>query len=385
MQPHPLAQRIRPQLIRWRQALHRIPEEGDHEHATQAYLLRQLTAMRPDVLTSIGGTGLKCVFEARGAKRALAFRADMDALPIAEETGLPFASEHPGWMHACGHDGHMTALLGLAACCAALRAADKLPCHVVLLFQPAEETTGGAQKLIEQGALDDPYVSEVFGLHLMPDVPLGRYACCEGAMMASDYEFDIELLGRSAHGAMPQHGVNAMDAAAALYTQLKAIPLSIAPGELALLNVGTVKGGDGRNIVPALARMECVARTYTAETLELIKEKTQRAIAGIARAHEVVITQTDIVYYPPVINPRHLVQALARRLGGEMITQTPLLIAEDFSFYQRARPALFIFVGTGSEGCRHPLHSSHFTYEDEALLYALSAHLMMLFDRANES
>lgn len=382
MQPHPLAQRLRPQLVRWQRALHQIPEIGNEEHKTHAYLMRQLAAMSPDVLEPVAGTGIKCVFMAPGAQRALAFRSDIDALPAQEATGLPHASTHPGMMHACGHDAHMAALLGFAACCAALRAAGKLPCNVVLIFQPAEETTGGARRMVQTGVLDDPYVSEVFGLHVMPDVPLGRIACCEGGMMAGDYEFDIEIMGRSAHGALPHQGINSLDAAVALYTQLKAIPLALAPGEFSLLNIGLVQGGTNRNIVPEKSRMEGTVRMYTTDTLRKIKEKIERSAAGIAAAHDVVITHREVVYFPPVINPRHLVTSLAEALQGELITQQPLLIAEDFSYYQQERPGLFAFVGTGSKGHTHPLHSSHFCYEDDALIHALSTHLLLLFTRA---
>lgn len=385
MQLHPLAERILPQLVRWRRHLHRIAEVSGEEVRTQAYIHQQLEMLRPDVLEKCADTGLRCVFYApNGAEtaRTLAFRADMDALAIQEETGLPYASKTPGVMHACGHDGHMAALLGLAACCATLRSAGALRANVVLLFQPAEESTGGAERMIRQGALENPHVDEILGLHMMPEQPLGCYSCISGAMMAADYEFDIEIFGKSAHGAMPQHGVNALDAAAALYGRLKAIAQLTAPEDLALLNIGRIGGGDARNIVPPFAWLECVTRTFSDEVLSSMQEAIQKAVKGVALSHGVVAMRQDKVYYPPVVNPEPLVSAFSRYLDGELITQKPLLIAEDYSFYQKERSGLFVFVGTRSPGYEKPLHSNEFAYEETALAYALNAHLLWLTNRS---
>ena len=377
---HPLAEKVLPRVNAYRRALHSIPELGLCEHKTHAALMRFLEPLAPDVLTPINGTGIKCVFRGKGERGAIAFRADMDALQVVERTGLPFASEHDGLTHACGHDGHMANLLGLALCLSAMREADELRGDVVLLFQPAVESSGGAQGMIEEGALDDPYVEEVYGLHLFPDVDLGQVSCCAGPMMASDYEFDIDIAGQGAHTAMPQNGKNALDAAAALYTRLKALPQLCDPTELALLNIGRIEGGDQRNVVPARAHMQCVTRTYSQDTHLAIQEGMRLAIEGTARAYDVVLTLTDKVYYPAVVNPREMAERLDKQLGG-IQWQKALLIAEDFSFYQKERPGLYFFVGTGEDGRRAPLHSDVFDFDETALGYALSAFLYILFDR----
>lgn len=380
MTMHPLAERALPKAAQYRRALHRIPELGHAEHKTHAALMRFLEPLAPDSVETMNGTGIRCVYRGRGERPAIAFRADMDGLQVTERTGLPFASEHPGFMHACGHDGHMANLLGLAMCLRAIRDAGRLRGDVTLIFQPAEESTGGAQGMIAGGALENPHVGEVYGLHLFPDVDLGQVSCCPGAMMASDYEFDVDVTGRGAHTAMPQNGANALDAANALYARLKALPQLCDPTELALFNIGRMEGGDQRNVVPAQAKMQCVVRTYESGILAELRENIRVALEGTARIYDVVVALRDRVYYPPVINPPDMADRLDRQLGG-VIRQKPLLIAEDFSFYQRERPGLFFFVGTGEEGRRASLHGDTFDFDDRALGYALSAFLHILFDR----
>ena len=176
------AERFLPRLREHRRALHRIPELGYREQKTHEYLMRHLQALEPDSLRVFAQTGIRAVFMGDGTGRTVAFRADMDALPVGEETGRPFASEHPGSMHACGHDGHMANLLVFAEWIAANRRA--LRDNVVLLFQPAEETTGGAKRMIDEGAMENPHVDAVYGMHMMPDVPKGTIAACAGPIMA---------------------------------------------------------------------------------------------------------------------------------------------------------------------------------------------------------
>ena len=176
------ASRYEQQLRKHRRALHRIPELGYEEIKTHEYLMRHLEKLAPDDLRVFAQTGIRAVFRGYGTGRVIAFRSDIDALPIQEATGCTFASEHSGRMHACGHDGHMANLLTFAQWLSEHRS--QLKDDVVLLFQPAEETTGGARRMIEEGALEEPHVQAVYGMHMMPDVPLGKVSTCVGAMMA---------------------------------------------------------------------------------------------------------------------------------------------------------------------------------------------------------
>ena len=203
-------------LKRHRRALHRIPEIGDTEFKTQAYLIRELELLKPDDLRIYAGTGVRAVFRGNGCGRVLAFRSDIDALPVTEETGCSYASEHPGYMHACGHDGHMANLLVFAKWLSDHREA--LVDDVVLLFQPAEETVGGAKRMIDEGALEDPHVDVIYGMHMMPDVPKGKIASCAGPIMAQTCEMDFVIHGKSAHGATPHLGKDAITAMGHLLT-----------------------------------------------------------------------------------------------------------------------------------------------------------------------
>lgn len=193
------ASRYESRLRAHRRALHHIPELGYEEHETHAYLMEHLRALAPDDLKTFARTGIRAVFRGDGTGRVIAFRSDIDALPIQEATGRDYASCHSGKMHACGHDGHMANLLTFAQWLSEHR--EKLHDDVVLLFQPAEETTGGARNMIEEGALEDPHVEVVYGMHMMPDVPLGKVSTCAGPMMAQTCEMDFIIRGLAAHGA----------------------------------------------------------------------------------------------------------------------------------------------------------------------------------------
>ena len=229
------ASRYENQLRAHRRALHQIPEVGYEEHETYAYLMEQLRALAPDDLKTYAETGIRAVFRGDGTGRVIAFRSDIDALPISEKTGCAFASRHPGKMHACGHDGHMANLLTFAQWLSEHRAS--LCDDVVLLFQPAEETIGGAKNMIEEGALENPHVEVVYGMHMMPDVPIGRISACAGPMMAQTCEMDIVIHGLASHGAMPHLGRDAVMAMAHLLTLLQTtVARSIDPAQPALLN-----------------------------------------------------------------------------------------------------------------------------------------------------
>ena len=245
-----------------RRALHRIPELGYSEQKTQAYILKELQALAPDEVRVFAQTGVRAVFRGNGQGRVVAFRADIDALPVKEETGCAFASEHPGFMHACGHDGHMANLLTLARWLADHRA--KLVDDVVLLFQPAEETTGGAKRMIDEGALENPHVDVVYGMHVMPDVPKGKIAACAGPIMAQTSEMNLIIHGRSAHGATPHLGCDAVTAMGHLITMLQtSVARSVDPCQQALITIGRVQAGTQRNILADEAVLEGIVRTFS--------------------------------------------------------------------------------------------------------------------------
>ncbi len=353
-----------------RRALHQIPEEGHQEHMTQAYLLEALRALSPDEVSPCGGTGVRAVFYGNGKGRAVAFRADMDALHIKEETGRAFSSRNAGMMHACGHDGHMAGLLGLATLLASRRG--ELRDDVVLLFQPAEETDGGAKRMIDEGALENPHVEAVYGMHMMPDIPLGRIGTCEGPLMAQTCEMDLIVEGRGAHGAMPHLGVDAVAAAGHLITLLQTtVARRIDPCQQALITIGRVRAGERRNVLADRAVLEGIVRTFSNAVYDQLRGYILADLRAVEEAFGVRCTFRSNVYYPCVENDPEETRRVTGILGERFVPQKPRMIAEDFSYYQLERPGVFVFCGCMDEARQSPLHSCTFDFDERAILYGL--------------
>ena len=325
------ASRYEQQLRKHRRALHRIPELGYEEIKTHEYLMRHLEKLAPDDLRVFAQTGIRAVFRGDGTGRVIAFRSDLDALPIQEATGCAFASEHPGRMHACGHDGHMANLLTFAQWLSEHRS--QLKDDVVLLFQPAEETTGGARRMIEEGALEEPHVQAVYGMHMMPDVPLGKVSTCVGAMMAQTCEMDFVIRGKASHGAMPHLGRDAVMAMAHLLTLLQTtVARSVDPAQPALLTIGHVEAGHQRNIIADEAKLEGIIRTFSNTVYEGLESCILQDMAGVDAAFGTKTEMVKRVFYPCVENDADEVARIRAILGDRFVQEKPRMIAEDFSY-----------------------------------------------------
>ena len=354
-----------------RRALHRIPEVGEKEHKTQAYLLSQLEPLKPDDLRVFADTGVRAVFRGNGCGRVLAFRSDIDALPVKEETGCSYASEHPGFMHACGHDGHMANLLVFAQWLSEHR--DELVDDVVLLFQPAEETVGGAKRMIDEGALENPHVDVIYGMHMMPDVPKGKISSCQGPLMAQTCEMDFVIHGKSAHGATPHLGTDAITAMGHLLTLFQTtVARCVDPCKQALLTIGKVSAGTQRNILADRAQMEGIVRTFSNAVYEGLEERIRADLKGLEAAFGVTTEFIKRVYYPCVDNDAAEFERVKAILGDAFIQEKPRMTAEDFSYYQLSVPGVFVFCGCGDETHKAPLHASAFDFDEEALIPALA-------------
>lgn len=354
-----------------RRALHRIPELGYSEHKTQKYILDALTALHPDDLRTFAQTGVRAVFRGNGQGRVLAFRADIDALPVTEQTGCAFASEHAGFMHACGHDGHMANLLTFAKWIADRR--EKLVDDVVLLFQPAEETTGGAKRMIDEGALKNPHVDAVYGMHVMPDIPKGKVAACAGPIMAQTSEMDLIIHGKSAHGATPHLGSDAVTAMGHLITMLQSsVARSVDPCQQALITIGRVRAGEQRNILANEAVLEGIVRTFSNQVYEGLEDCIRRDMQAVDAAFG---TRTEFVrraYYPCVENDPVEFERVRAVLGDRFMQAKPKMTAEDFSYYQLSAPGVFVFCGVMDEAHSSPLHAPTFDFDEAALLPGLA-------------
>lgn len=365
--------------VRTRRTLHEMPETAFCEFDTQDYILSRLSSLCPDRLEKIAGTGVKAVWYAPGAARTLAFRADMDALKTREETGAPYASKRDGVMHACGHDGHMTLLLMLAQLIAGNREA--LRDNVVLLFQPAEEGKCGARLMIERGALNDPKVDIIYGMHLWPSVPKGKLGVRWGAMMAHSCEFDIVARGVAAHGAAPQKGVDAIVAAAEFVSMLQSvITRGVDPHQDALLTIGRIVGGTARNVIADNVEMNGTVRVLRQDVYTQVMERLHSMADGVAMATGASFDIAERVQYPSVDNPRALVEDMYTYLDGmeDVVLVEPSMASEDFACYQREVPGLFMFLGVGGGRNTEPLHGSRFDFDEDALLTGVELYRRLL-------
>lgn len=362
-----------------RRALHRIPEIGRDLPKTVAYVRKALEATGPDVLADCAG-GLKAVYRSKEPiAGAVAFRADMDALPVLEQTGLPFASQHAGAMHACGHDGHMAVLLGLSRIVSENR--QRLKRDVVLIFQPAEENIGGARRMIDAGLLEDPHVDEVYGLHLWPGIARGTFGLAEGPVMSGVGTLDFTVRGTSAHGAAPHKGTDPVCAAAqAIVNVQAALMRTVDAAQPVVFTVGKITGGTMRNILAAEVKLECTARAFSDENMEKVLRTAKDAFAAADALYGTHSEMDLITRFPPVVNHAKAVQRVRAAAGECAVPFAPVSIGEDFSEYQKERPGAFMFCGIGDT---EPLHSARFDFDEESLVYGLSLFEKIL-QEANE-
>lgn len=368
MRVRPLAEECLEELKKIRRELHRIPEYSFDVFKTTAYLTEYLKKLKPDVLTSCAGTGIKAVFRAPNPQKTVAIRADIDGLRVPEHTGCEFASVHENMMHACGHDGHMA----IALVCAALvsGAREHLKHNYVFLFQPAEETVGGAQPMIEGGALSDPRVEEIYGIHLWPDVPLGKIGMKPGPIMAQMCDFNIDIIGKGGHGAKPQDANDALVAAAQLITAVQTIvSRNIDPYETAVLTIGRAEGGKARNVICETVHLEGTMRGFEARVMDTIRQRLHKLLEGLRVSYGVRCKYSEPMSYPAVVNDESLFRSAHGKFAADEIEIVkPFMMAEDFSNYQRQIPGLYTFVGIGEGQDTPPLHASNFDFNEQALL-----------------
>lgn len=350
-------------VIDHRRALHRIPELNDHLPETVRYVRSVLEPLGCAVSSPIPSS--ICAYFDAGKRETVAFRADMDALPVTEATGLPYASAHPGAMHACGHDGHTAMALALAEYVSGHLT--ELPRNVLFLFQPAEETTGGAKRLCETGILARHNVVRVFGLHLWPGLEAGRIFTRPGPLMARANEVTVTITGKSVHLSRAVEGRDALAAGAEYLRRAYAMVDALPPEEPRAFLFGKMTSGTVRNAVSGKTVLEGSLRTYREETYQHCR--TRLIAIGDALAEEtgcgVEVHLND--GYPAVWNHEGLYGIVRNALGPDAPTplDTPALAAEDFSFYQRQVSGLFFFLGVGNTA---ELHAPDFCFDDELVL-----------------
>ncbi len=357
-----------------RRDFHMHPELGFQEVRTAGIVAKELQSLGLEVSTGVGKTGVVAMIEGGKPGPVLMLRADMDALPITEDTGAEYASQNPGVMHACGHDGHTAILLTVARMLNKVK--DQLPGSVKLVFQPAEEGMGGAEGMLKDGVMDGPKVDYVLGLHLWNDKPLGWLGIAEGPYMAGADEFKLTLTGKGGHGAMPHTTVDPIVAGAQIVGALQTIVArNVAPIDTAVVSVTTFHGGHAFNVIPQTAEMTGTIRTFRPEVREKTLRRFEEIASGVAQS---MGCRAEVQFFhtaPAVINEAS-VTAVVRQAAGKILPghhidsgNMATMGSEDFAFFLKQAPGAFFFVGSANpeRGLSYSHHHPKFDVDETAL------------------
>ncbi|MDS7594695.1 M20 aminoacylase family protein [Agrobacterium tumefaciens] len=353
------------EIIALRRDLHRHPELSLNEKRTAGLIARYLLSFGYEVTEGVGGHGVVATLRRGNGEKRLGIRADIDALPIVEETGLAYASQTQGVMHACGHDGHTAILLAAARYVAEQ---SNFSGTITLIFQPAEEIGAGARAMIADRLFERFPVDAVFGLHNWPGVPTGQLGFVEGAAMASVDKATIRIIGKGGHGAAPHETVDPVLASASFITALQSVvSRNVDPREMAVLTIGSIHGGTASNVIPESVELKITARAFSPSVRKQLEER----VPALAKAQAASFgALADVRYelgFPPVINhveQTGFAQAVARRhfpVGQVAENFQPRTASEDFAFMLLERPGSYVFVGNGDSA---PLHSPHYDFND---------------------
>jgi hippurate hydrolase len=369
------AAEMQEEIAGWRRHLHQTPELNFDVFETAAFVTEKLKAFGCDeVVTGLGKTGVVGVIRGRhGEGATIGLRADMDALPISEITGKPYASTVPGKMHACGHDGHTAMLLGAAKYLAETR---NFAGALAVIFQPAEEGGGGGNEMVKDGMMERFGIQKVFGMHNMPGLPVGQFAIRPGPIMAATAEFTIAVKGRGGHAAMPHGTIDPIVATSHLVTALQTVASrNTDPVESVVVSVTKFHAGDAYNVIPEQAEIAGTVRTLKKEVAKKAEERIRAICAGVAAAFGVTIEVGYDANYPVTFNHAEetaFASDVAAAVAGEAQVHRampPVMGGEDFSYMLEARPGAFIFVGNGdTAGLHHPAYD----FNDEVIPHGMS-------------
>ncbi|ANS75085.1 peptidase M20 [Paenibacillus yonginensis] len=363
------------QLIEWRRYLHQHPELSFQEKHTALFIAEQLRSFGIEIRTGVGGNGIVGVIRGGSPGPRIAFRADFDALPIQDEKEVPYKSTVPGVMHACGHDGHTSILLGVARTLQEHR--EQLKGEVVLIFQHAEEKPpGGAIAMIEDGCLEG--VDAVYGIHLASELPLGTFGVKAGPSMAAVDAFTLRIHGKGGHGARPHQTIDALVVASQIVGALQHIvSRRVNPVDSAVVTVGQFISGTAFNVIADKAELQGTVRTFNPEVRTQVEQELRRIVNGLCEASG---ARAEIDYlngYPPLVNPaaetERMRGLIARRFGRETLVELEAAMgAEDFAYYLEHKPGNFIKVGSSTDdvGTQYPHHHPMFDFDERAMLQA---------------
>ena len=358
-------------IIQTRRDLHRIPETAFTEEKTAQYLSDKLKGLGLDVETGIADYGIVALMKTDKPGPTVLFRADMDALPLSEATGLPYASTHEGVMHACGHDAHMAMVLGAAKVLKELQTG--FGGNIKFLFQPAEEGPGGAKPMIEAGVMQHPTVDYAFGCHVWPDIPEGRVGIVSGPFMAAMDRFDIKIIGKGGHGAMPHECVDALEVGTQVVNALqRMVSRQSDPLEPTVVTVGSFHAGTAFNIIPGEATLSGTTRTFSDSVWEHWEENMRKIIGNVCASMGADFEMTYTQGYPVTVNNADMADLVKKCAAGvvgpeNIVTPRRTMGGEDFSFFLREVPGAYFALGTGYEGGAS-VHNPAFDFNEENLL-----------------
>ncbi|WP_037987465.1 M20 aminoacylase family protein [Thalassospira permensis] len=374
---HPRATELVDEFTQWRHHLHAHPETAFEEKLTSAFIAQKLQSFGLDVKTGIARTGVVATLHGKkGSGKRIGLRADMDALDIHETTNLPYASKHPGKMHACGHDGHMTMLLGAAKI---LAENPDFTGTVDFIFQPAEENEGGGREMVEEGLFDSHPADAVYGMHNWPGRDVGTMAMKPGPMMASYDIFEIIVDGRGCHAAMPHLGRDPITAAGQVLLALQTITArNVNPLQSAVISPTQIFAGDTWNVIPDTATIRGTVRTFAPDIQDLVEDRLKTVADATARAFDCTARVMYQRRYPATINSEAetaiAFTAASRVVGADQIDQNPepSMASEDFAFMLNAKPGSYVWLGNGPTDGNCLLHNAAYDFNDAAIPYGVS-------------
>jgi hippurate hydrolase len=360
------------EMTKWRRELHACPETAFTEKETSAYVAERLISFGLDIHRGIAGTGIVSTIQrGKGSSPAIGLRSDMDALDITEATGLSYASRNEGKMHACGHDGHMSMLLGAAKY---LAGNDTFRGTVHFIFQPAEENEGGGGRMVREGLFDRFPVRSVFALHNFPVMPEGTFAICKGPMMAAYDVFAIEITGKGGHAATPQNVKDPILASAYLVNLFQSIvSRDINPMQAAVVSVTEIRGGTSYNIIPDTVRLRGTTRHFLPAVQDRVEARMREICAGVSASFGVAVDMAYERRYPPLVNTDRetdeAVRAATMVAGeGRVLTDiTPVMTSEDFAFLLKEKPGAYMGIGGGNPRESGRLHQVLYDFNDRIL------------------
>ncbi|MCP4692616.1 MAG: amidohydrolase, partial [Desulfobacterales bacterium] len=369
-----LARRIHKTQIKWRRHMHKYPEVSDQEYETTTFLRKEAKGLGLKLLPLNMATGVLAEIKGSRPGPTVAIRADIDALPVLEQTGLPFASKNKGRMHACGHDAHTAIALGTAAVLMNMR--DHLQGNVRFLFQPAEEMPpGGARPMIANGALKN--VATIFGVHVDPHLAVGKIGLRDGPAMASVYDFDLIIKGKGGHAARPQTAIDAITTAAEVVNSIqKIVSREIDPVTPVAITFGKIEGGAARNVVADSVTLAGTARTFAKAARKKVPALIRRTVAGVCRAHGAGFEIIEAASYPVLVNDAATNRLFARNqellFGKKRVVEAETVLGgEDFACYLLEVPGAWMRLGVMNKkiGADQPWHSPRFIIDEEAMYY----------------